>query len=89
MKKQELINIILEELKIVLEKKKKRKKAGTESSKETSLRDWFGRKGAKGKKGGWVDCNAPDGKGGYKSCGRSSGEKRAKYPACRPTPGRS
>ena len=66
---------------------KKRKKAGTESSKESSLRDWFGRKGAKGKKGGWVDCNAPDGKGGYKSCGRSCGEKRSKYPSCRPTPG--
>ena len=69
------------------EKKKKRKKAGTESSKESSLRDWFGRKGAKGKKKGWVDCNSPDGKGGYKSCGRGSGEKRKKYPACRPTPG--
>jgi hypothetical protein len=68
-------------------KRKKRKKAGTESSKESSLRDWFKRKGAKGKKGGWVDCNAPDGKGGYKSCGRSSGEKRKKYPSCRPTPG--
>jgi hypothetical protein len=67
-------------------KRKKRKKAGTESSKESSLRDWFKRKGAKGKKGGWVDCNAPDGKGGYKSCGRGSGEKRKKYPACRPTP---
>ena len=65
----------------------KKKKAGTESSKESSLRDWFGRKGAKGKKKGWVDCNAPDGKGGYKSCGRSGGEKRKKYPACRPTPG--
>ena len=68
------------------EKKKKRKKAGTESRKESSLRDWFGRKGAKGKKGGWVDCNAPDGKGGYKACGREKGEKRKKYPACRPTP---
>jgi len=65
----------------------KRKRAGTESSKENSLRDWFKRKGAKGKKGGWVDCNAPDGKGGYKSCGRADGEKRKKYPACRPTPG--
>ena len=53
----------------------------------SSLRDWFGRKGAKGKKKGWVDCNSPDGKGGYKSCGRSSGEKRSKYPSCRPTPG--
>ena len=68
-------------------KKKKRKKAGTESSKESSLRDWFRRKGAKGKKKGWVDCNAPDGKGGYKACGRSGGESRKKYPACRPTPG--
>ena len=67
-------------------KKSKRKKAGSESSKESSLRDWFGRKGAKGKKKGWVDCNAPDGKGGYKSCGRSSDEKRKRYPACRPTP---
>ena len=65
----------------------KKKKAGTESSKESSLRDWFKRKGAKGSKSGWVDCNAPDGKGGYKACGRSSGEKRKKYPACRPTPG--
>lgn len=64
----------------------KKKKAGTESSKESSLRDWFGRKGAKGKKKGWVDCNAPDGSGGYKSCGRGDGEKRKKYPACRPTP---
>jgi len=53
------------------------------------LRKWFGRKGAPGKKGGWVDCNAPkykDGKKiGYKACGRQKGEKRSKYPACRPT----
>ena len=69
------------------ELEEKKKKAGTESSKESSLRDWFKRKGAKGSKGGWVDCNSPDGKGGYKSCGRSSGEKRKKYPSCRPTPG--
>ena len=72
---------------VIVEKKKKRKKAGTESSKESSLHHWFKRKGAKGKKSGWVDCNAPDGKGGYKSCGRGSGEKRKRYPACRPTPG--
>lgn len=65
----------------------KKKKAGTESSKESSLHDWFKRKGAKGKSSGWVDCNSPDGKGGYKSCGRKEGEKRSKYPACRPTPG--
>jgi hypothetical protein len=57
--------------------------------KET-LRTWFKRKGAPGKEGGWVDCNAPirkDGKiTGYKTCGRKEGEKRAKYPSCRPTP---
>ncbi len=53
---------------------------------DESLRKWFSRKGAKGKSKGWVDCNAPDGKGGYKSCGRQEGEKRSKYPACGPTP---
>jgi hypothetical protein len=59
-----------------------------EAKKET-LRTWFKRKGAPGKEGGWVDCNAPirkDGKiTGYKTCGRKEGEKRAKYPSCRPT----
>ena len=81
--------ILEDEVEIDVEKtiEEKKKKAGTESSKESSLRDWFGRKGAKGKKGGWVDCNAPDGDGGYKSCGREEGEKRSKYPSCRPTPG--
>lgn len=53
---------------------------------DESLHKWFSRKGAKGSTSGWVDCNAPDGKGGYKSCGRKEGEKRSKYPACRPTP---
>ena len=67
-------------------KNEEKKKAGSESSKESNLGDWFGRKGAKGKKSGWVDCNSPDGKGGYKACGREAGEKRSKYPACRPTP---
>ena len=77
--------ILEDEAEIDVEKtiEEKKKKAGTESSKESSLRDWFGRKGAKGKKSGWVDCNAPDGDGGYKACGREKGEK---YPACRPTP---
>jgi len=55
------------------------------------LRKWFGRKGAPGKKKGWVDCNTcrKDKKTGRKkcsACGRSTGEKRAKYPKCRPTP---
>jgi hypothetical protein len=53
---------------------------------DESLHKWFQRSGPKGKEKGWVDCNAPDGKGGYKSCGRKEGEKRAKYPSCRPTP---
>jgi len=56
----------------------------TEKQKET-LRTWFKRKGAPGKEGGWVDCNTcRDGK--CKACGRKKGEKRAKYPSCRPTP---
>ena len=85
MNKNEIKDIVMQEIESMMDEKKK--KAGTESSKESSLRDWFGRKGAKGSKGGWADCNAPDGKGGYKACGREKGEKRSKYPACRPTPG--
>ena len=57
---------------------------------DESLNKWFKRSGTPGKEGGWVDCNAPirkDGKiTGYKSCGRKEGEKRSKYPSCRPTP---
>jgi len=61
-----------------------------EKQKET-LRTWFKRKGASGKVGGWVDCNTcrKDKKTGRKKCkpcGRQKGEKRAKYPSCRPTP---
>ena len=59
-----------------------------EAKKET-LRTWFKRKGAAGKVGGWVDCNTcreVDGKTKCKPCGRQKGEKRAKYPSCRPTP---
>jgi hypothetical protein len=56
---------------------------------DESLRKWFKRSGTPGKEGGWVDCNAPIRKDdkitGYKSCGRKEGEKRAKYPSCRPT----
>jgi hypothetical protein len=58
-----------------------------EKTKET-LRTWFSRKGEPGKKGGWVDCNTcreVDGKTKCKACGREKGEKRAKYPSCRPT----
>lgn len=78
---------ILEEIESEETLDEKKRKLSSKPSSEKSLRDWFGRKGAKGSKGGWVDCNAPDGSGGYKSCGKSSGEKRKRYPACRPTPG--
>jgi len=57
-----------------------------ELNEDENLHKWFQRSGPKGKEKGWVDCNAPDGKGGYKACGRKEGEKRSKYPACRPTP---
>ena len=56
---------------------------------DESLRKWFSRQGAPGKKGGWVDCNTcreVDGKTKCKACGREKGEKRSKYPSCRPTP---
>ena len=61
-----------------------------EKEKET-LRTWFKRQGPEGKEGGWVDCNTgrkdpKTGKMKYKACGRKEGEKRAKYPSCRPTP---
>jgi hypothetical protein len=59
-----------------------------DEAKET-LRTWFKSKGAPGKTGGWVDCNTcrkVDGKTKCKPCGRQKGEKRAKYPSCRPTP---
>ena len=41
LKEEEIIEMIEEELEAMLDEKKK--KAGTESSKESSLRDWFGR----------------------------------------------
>ena len=58
---------------------------------DESLHKWFKRSGPKGKQGGWVDCNTgrkdkKTGKMKYKACGRKKGEKRAKYPSCRPTP---
>jgi hypothetical protein len=59
--------------------------------KESGLHGWFSRQGGKGKSKGWVDCNTcrKDKKTGRKKCkpcGRKEGEKRSKYPACRPTP---
>jgi hypothetical protein len=71
-------------------KKKSKSKSGKRKltdkpSSEKNLRDWFGRKGAEGGTGGWVDCNTCR-NGKCKPCGRQKGEKRSKYPACRPTP---
>jgi len=52
---------------------------------DESLHKWFKHSGTPGKEGGWVDCNTcRDGK--CKACGRKKGEKRSKYPSCRPTP---
>ena len=72
------------------EQLEEKRKLGKPSS-EKNLGDWFKRKGAPGSKGGWVDCNTcrkdKDGKKKCKPCGREEGEKRAKYPRCRPTPG--
>ena len=52
---------------------------------DESLHKWFKRSGPKGKEGGWVDCNTCK-DGSCKACGRKKGEKRSKYPSCRPTP---
>jgi hypothetical protein len=76
-------------------KKKKKNESideGTfDKEKSQGLHGWFARQGAKGKSKGWVDCNTcrtnPEtGRKTCKSCGRQDGEKRSKYPACRPTP---
>ena len=74
-----------------IDKVDEKRKLTKKPSSETSLRDWFKRKGEKGGKSGWVDCNTcrKDKKTGRKkcsACGRSTGEKRSKYPKCRPTP---
>jgi hypothetical protein len=87
----DLEELVREEVQKYLEERKKKRKLTDKPSSESSLRDWFGRKGAKGSKSGWVDCNTcrKDKKTGKKTCsacGRSTGEKRAKYPSCRPTP---
>ena len=68
-----------------------KKEEGLEEADNEGLRKWFGRKGEKGSKSGWVDCNTcrKDKKTGKKkcsACGRESGESRSKYPKCRPTP---
>jgi hypothetical protein len=59
--------------------------------KERGLKGWFDRQGGSGKSKGWIDCNTcrtdkKTGRKKCKSCGRQKGEKRSKYPRCRPTP---
>ena len=68
-----------------------KKKTDYSKEKESGLHGWFSRAGGKGKSKGWVDCNTcrkdpKTGRKKCKACGREKGEKRAKYPACRPTP---
>lgn len=70
---------------------KKKKKPDFKKEKESGLHGWFSRQGGKGKSKGWVDCNTcrtdkKTGKKTCKTCGRKEGEKRAKYPSCRPKP---
>jgi hypothetical protein len=83
----------IEEKKRKKKRKVKKKKAKTDYSKEKKdgLHGWFSRQGGKGKSKGWVDCNTcrkdkKTGRKTCKSCGRKDGEKRSKYPSCRPTP---
>ena len=71
--------------------KEKKKKPDFKKEKESGLHGWFSRQGGKGKSKGWVDCNTcrkdkKTGKKTCKTCGRKEGEKRAKYPSCRPKP---
>lgn len=85
---QELLEIAEETLD---EKKKRKRKTDFSKEKKQGLRGWFSRQGGEGKSKGWVDCNTcrkdkSTGRKKCKSCGRQSGEKRGKYPACRPTP---
>ena len=87
---EELKEMIDEEIETVLREKNK-KKPDFKKEKESGLHGWFSRQGGKGKSKGWVDCNTcrkdkKTGKKTCKTCGRKEGEKRAKYPSCRPKP---
>ena len=67
--------LLLEEIEVVEEAKKKAYKPNFSKEKEQGLHGWFARN--KGK--GWVNCRT----GG--PCGRDSADSGGKYPACRPT----
>jgi len=67
--------LLLEEVEIIEEAKKKAYKPNFSKEKEQGLHGWFARNDGKG----WVNCRT----GG--PCGRDSADKGGKYPACRPT----
>jgi hypothetical protein len=67
--------LLLEEIEVIEEAKKKDYKPNFSKEKEQGLHGWFARN--KGK--GWVNCRT----GG--PCGRESADSGGKYPACRPT----
>jgi hypothetical protein len=74
-----------------LKKEEITEKTDYSKEKDKGLHGWFERQGGEGKSSGWVDCNtcrkdSKTGKKKCKPCGRKEGEKRSKYPACRPTP---
>jgi hypothetical protein len=67
--------LLLEEIEVIDEAKKKDYKPNFSKEKEQGLHGWFARN--KGK--GWINCRT----GG--PCGRDSADSGGKYPACRPT----
>jgi len=82
---------ISEETLSMLEDVQVHEKTDYSKEKDKGLHGWFERQGGEGKSSGWVDCNTcrkdpKTGKKKCKSCGRKEGEKRSKYPSCRPTP---
>ena len=86
----EIIDKVLENF-LNEEELEEKKKPDLKKEKESGLHGWFSRQGGKGKSKGWVDCNTcrtdkKTGKKTCKTCGRKEGEKRAKYPSCRPKP---
>jgi len=82
----------MKNLKQIIREELLNEKTDYSKEKDKGLHGWFERQGGKGKSSGWVDCNtcrkdSETGRKKCKPCGREEGEKRSKYPACRPTPG--
>lgn len=87
LKEEECLDIYIEDLERNFEESKK---TDFSKEKESGLKGWFSRRGGEGSKG-WIDCNTcrknkETGRKKCKPCGRKEGEKRKKYPSCRPTP---